>query len=170
MSIEEDLRRLARERAEAYEAAVASLDLDHPAMVFRQMRAYLFELENRRRIKRFEAGKLHLRLTGDGIQELRCDPMELTSGSRFEFTVKMRQQQGICRLLEFEFHLDLPAARSVGMVRIHLNPERPRDPLQVPQCHLHIGCGERAHVPFPIMSPRLTLHLVCEVIEPDIGV
>jgi predicted kinase len=37
LSIEEDLRRLARERAEAYEAAVASLDLDHPAMVFRQI-------------------------------------------------------------------------------------------------------------------------------------
>jgi len=33
-----------------------------------------------------------------------------------------------------------------------------------------IGGGKRAHVPFPVMSPRLTLQLVCDVMEPDVGV
>ena len=35
---------------------------------------------------------------------------------------------------------------------------------------LHVDGGERAHVPFPIMSPRLTLQLVCDVVEPDVGI
>lgn len=170
MTVESELQRLALERAEAYETAISALDLGDPARVYRQIRAYLAELEDHGRIKRFRENMLPLRAAQDGVQELRCVPIELTSGSRFEFTIKMRQQQGICRLIEFEFHLNLPPARNVDMVRIHLIPERPRDPLQVPQCHMHIGGGERAHVPFPIMSPRLILHLVCEVIEPDIGV
>jgi hypothetical protein len=54
------------------------------------------------------------------------------------------------------------------MIRIHLNREGGHDPLNVPQCHFHIG-DSKAHVPFPIMSPRLMVHLICEHIEPDLG-
>jgi hypothetical protein len=55
------------------------------------------------------------------------------------------------------------------MVRIHLNPATLHDPLRVPRCHLHVG-DSQAHIPFPIMNPRLILSLICEHIEPDFGV
>ncbi|MCX6636962.1 MAG: hypothetical protein NT090_18050 [Acidobacteria bacterium] len=71
-------------------------------------------------------------------------------------------------LKQFQFHVFLPGARSVQMVRIHLNSEAWHDPLAVPHCHLHIG-GSHAHVPFPIIHPQLILYLICEHIDPDFG-
>jgi hypothetical protein len=82
----------------------------------------------------------------------------------------MKKRQTGWRITQFQFHLHLPTIRNVDMVRIHLNVKRKQDPLVIPRCHLHIGGGKRAHVPFPIMSPRLTLQLVCELIEPDVGI
>src|SRR5207248_9864326 len=37
-------------------------------------------------------------------------------------------------------------------------PQRGADPLAVPRCHMHIG-DSKAPVPFPLMDPRLILHL-----------
>ena len=79
----------------------------------------------------------------------------------------MEQEQGGWLVKRFKFHLHL-ARRSINMVRIHLNQEGGHDPLNVPRCHFHIG-DSKAHIPFPIMSPRLTLHLLCEYVEPDLG-
>jgi hypothetical protein len=92
-----------------------------------------------------------------------------SSISSLDFNICMKKQQAGWRITQFKFHLRLPAERKVGMVRVHLNVERARDPLLVPRCHMHIGRGKRAHVPFPIMSPRLILQLVCDVMEPDVG-
>jgi hypothetical protein len=81
----------------------------------------------------------------------------------------MKKRQTGWQITQFKFHLHLPPARKVNMVRVHLNVKRTRDPLIVPRCHLHVGGGKRAHVPFPIMSPRLILQVLCDVIEPDVG-
>jgi hypothetical protein len=54
------------------------------------------------------------------------------------------------------------------MVRSHLNEISSHDPLAIPRCHMHIADSE-AHVPFPVMNPRLILYLICEHIEPDFG-
>jgi hypothetical protein len=78
-----------------------------------------------------------------------------------------REQRG-WRVMLFEFHLRLPSERNINMVRIELNSQASYDPL-IPRCHLHVG-GSQAHIPFPIMNPRLILSLVCEHIEPDFGI
>lgn len=70
---------------------------------------------------------------------------------------------------EFEFHIYLPDTRRVKMVRIHLNATASHDPLKVARCHMHIDDGD-AHVPFPVLNPRLILHLICEHLEPDFGI
>lgn len=110
---------------------------------------------------------VHLSQLKDGIDELACDAVRFASGSILDFNIRMKKLQTGWRITQFKFHLRLPAARKISMVRVHLNVEGTRDALVIPRCHLHIGGGKRAHVPFPIMSPRLTLQLVCDVIEPD---
>ena len=169
MRVEDDLRLLALEREDTFESALDALDLAPPDRLLRQLRAYLGDQEDYGRIKHFEEKSVQLILQKDGIQELDCQAVQFASGSRLDFKVRMKKQQRGWRITQFKFHLHLPNARKVSTVRIHLNMQRTRDPLVVPRCHLHIGGGRRAHVPFPIMSPRLTLHLVCNEIEPDIG-
>lgn len=170
MSVEDELQRLALEREDAFEAALDALDLDPPDRLLRQLRAYLAVQEDRRRIKHFAERSVRLSQQTGGIQELECHTVQFASGSRLDFNVRMQKEQTGWRITQFRFHLHLPTERNVAMVRIHLNVGRMRDPLVVPRCHLHVGGGERAHVPFPIMNPCLTLQLVCDVIEPDLGI
>lgn len=170
MRVEEELRRLALEREDAFESALDALDLDPPDLLLRQMRAYLADQEDHGRIGHFVEKSVQLSLRTDGIEELDCHAVQFASGSSLDFKVRMKKRQTGWRITQFQFHLHLPTIRNVDMVRIHLNVKRKQDPLVIPRCHLHIGGGKRAHVPFPIMSPRLTLQLVCELIEPDVGI
>jgi hypothetical protein len=169
LSLDDELKRLALQREQAFELALDDLDLEPPDRLLRQLRAYLADQEDYARIKQFEEKSVHLVQEADGIQELACDTVRFASGSMLDFKVRMEKHQTGWRIVQFMFHLRLPTTRMIGMVRIHLNTHRTRDPLIVPRCHIHIGDGKRAHVPFPIMSPRLTLHLLCNQIEPDIG-
>jgi len=175
LSIESELQRLALDRENAFESALDELDLDPPDFLLRQMRAYLADQEDRARIKHFAEKSVQLevlptsRKQPDVIQELKCGAVKFASGSSLNFNIRMKKEQAGWRMIQFKFHLRLPPERKVDMVRVHLNVMRMRDTLTVPRCHLHIGGGKRAHVPFPIMSPRLILQLVCDVIEPDVG-
>jgi hypothetical protein len=169
LSIEDELQRLALEREDAFDSALDELDLDPPDFLLRQMRAYLAEQVDHGRIKHSAEKSVQLSQQTDGIQELECHAIQFASGSSLDFNIRMKKQQTGWRITQFKFHLHLPPARKLSMVRVHLNVQRTRDALVVPRCHLHIGGGKRAHVPFPIMSPRLTLQLVCDVIEPDAG-
>ena len=169
MSIEHELQRLALNREEAFESALRELDLEPPDFLLRQMRAYLADQEDHGRIKHFAEKSVQLTQQRGGIQEMECNAVQFSSGSRLDFKISMKKQRAGWRITGFNFHLHLPAERKIGMVRVHLNVERARDPLVVPRCHMHIDGGKRAHVPFPIMSPRLILQLVCDAIEPDIG-
>jgi ABC-2 type transport system ATP-binding protein len=121
------------------------------------------------RIKHFAEKSVQLSQQTDGIQKLECLAVQFASGSSLDFNIRIKKQQTGWRMTDFEFNLQLPRARKVNMVCVHLNVSRTRDALVVPRCHLHIGGGKRVHVPFPIMSPRLTLQLVCDVLEPDVG-
>lgn len=169
MSIEDELQLLAIERESAFESALDELDLDPPDFLLRRMRAYLADQEDHARIRHFAEKSVQLKQLTDGFQELECHAVQFASGSRLDFNIRMQKKQTGWRMTQFKFHLRLPPARKVNMVRVHLNVNRTRDALIVPRCHLHIGGGKRAHVPFPIMSPRLTLQVVCDVIEPDVG-
>jgi len=169
LSIEDELQRLAIEREDAFESALDELDLDPPDLLLRQMRAYLGDQEDHGRIKHFAERSVQLSQQTGGIQELECRAVHFASGSSLDFNIRMKKQQTGWRITQFKFHLHLPPTRKVSMMRIHLNVNRTRDALVVPRCHLHIGGGKRAHVPFPIMTPRLTLQLVCDVVEPDVG-
>ena len=140
-----------------------------PDFLLRQMRAYLADQEDHGRIKHFAEKSVQLRQRTDGIQELECQAVKFTSGSSLDFNLRMKKKQTGWRITQFKFHLHMPPTRRVNMVRLHLNVNRTRDALVVPRCHLHIGGGKRAHLPFPIMSPLLTLQLVCDIIEPDVG-
>ena len=108
------------------------------------------------------------RVQGD-LNQLDCPKAEFSSGARLGFRVELEATQRGWLVRRFRFHLHLPPARSIDMVRIHLNSEASHDPLVVPRCHAHIG-RSLAHIPFPIMDPRLILHLICERLEPDFGV
>ena len=95
-----------------------------------------------------------------------CEEIEFRSDSRLSFNIEMEQARSGWLIRRFKYHLHL-ANRGINMLRIHLNPEGGHDPLDVPRCHFHIGDG-KAHIPFPIMHPRLMLYLLCEH-EPDLG-
>ena len=95
-----------------------------------------------------------------------CEEVEFQSDSRLSFKIKLEYDQRGWLVRQFKFDL-LLTGRSIRRVSIHLNASAAYDdPLKVPRCHFHIGNG-KAHIPFPIMSPRLMLHLLCEHIEPD---
>ena len=96
-----------------------------------------------------------------------CEDVEFRSDSRLSFNIQMEQEQAGWLVRRFRFRLHL-AGRSINKIQIHLNQEIGHDPLNVPRCHFHIG-DSKAHIPFPMMSPRLMLHLICEHIETDVG-
>ena len=172
MSWEDELRALARDRENAHEALLAQILVDHPATLLRQLRHYLAEQANRGKLKHTYDHSPRLETREGGLQELVCEDVEFRSDSSLNFNVLLGWQQAGWLIKRFEFHLHF-AGRSIKMVRIHLIQDRliqdrGHDPLDVPRCHFHIG-DSRAHIPFPIMSPRLILHLICEHIEADVG-
>lgn len=166
MSWQAELEALAHDREDAAEAILAQMTVDNPGTLLRQLRHYLAEQANRGRLNRtYDVPRLDA--LEDGLQELVCEDVEFRSDSSLNFNVLLEREQAGWLVKRFEFHLHF-ARRSINMVRIHLNQDRGRDPLTVPRCHFHIG-DSNAHIPFPIMSPRLMLHLICEHIEADVG-
>jgi hypothetical protein len=160
---------LAREREDAYENALATMDVNGSSQL-RDLRAYLGRLFDRKCIKEPVEKAVQLQQEKDGVNKLTCSSVKFVSESRLEFTIWMEPQPPGWRISEFEFNLILPRQRDITAVLVHLNAERGRDCLKVPRCHLQIGrAGKhgKAHIPFPVMSPLLMLHLICEVIEPD---
>jgi hypothetical protein len=109
-----------------------------------------------------------LRTTQGGLEELTCPGAEFASGGRLVFDIQLENTQRGWLVKRFRFHVALPPSRNIHMVRIHLNRETLHDPLRIPRYHLHVG-DSAAHIPFPIMNPRLILSLICEYIEPDFG-
>ena len=167
MSLDDDLLALAGHREDAYQSSLAQMVLDHPGTLRRQLRHYLAEQSNRGRLKKTYDHVPQLKTHSGNIQELVCEEVEFKSDAKLDFNIELEQQQTGWFVKRFKFDLRL-SGRVIAMVRIHLNQERGRDALKVPRCHLHLGQSE-AHIPFPIMSPRLVVHLICEHLEPDIG-
>ena len=166
MKWEDELERLAREREQAYQLSLSEMILDNPGALRRQLRHYLAEQTNRRKLKRtYECPRLDIH--PEGVNELVCENVEFHSESRLNFNIRMVHERVGWLVKQFKFDLHL-RGRDINMLRIHLNQTVGYDPLRVPRCHFHIGDSE-AHIPFPIMSPRLMLHLICEHIEPDLG-
>jgi|ERR1039457_249977 hypothetical protein len=168
MSIEGELLRLAREREAATEDAVNRMLLDTPDSVRRQLRAYLSRQVDCGRMKRTNEKIPRLAAIEGGLNQLACPEVQFSSGARLTFDIQLENKQGGWLVRRFRFHVSLPRPRSIRMVRIHLNAETGYNPLAVPRCHLHID-NSHAHVPFPIMDPRLMLHIICEHVEPDLG-
>ncbi len=170
LNFDGELKRLARDREQACEDAIAAIQVDATGQLLRQLRAYLSRQEDYKRIKGPIGDVIKLDRSEGGAEELECKSVEFESESRLEFQIRMEPKQPGWRIKQFRFHLHLPGSSGVTMVRVHLNPQSTHNSLEVPRCHLHIGRGGdhgQAHIPFPVMSPLLMLHLICEVIEPD---
>lgn len=167
MSLEEELLSLARERESASEANLAKMWLDHPSKLRLQLRSDLAGQVDLGRLKRSDDRVVKLNPPAKGLQELVCPAVEFRSDSKLDFKIQLEKQQQGWLIRRFWFHLHL-SGRKIQMVRIHLNDKVGYDPLRIPRCHFHIG-DSKAHIPFPIMSPRLMVHLICEHIEPDLG-
>ncbi len=150
------------------QAALDELDMDQPHLLLRQLRHYLSRQADHGRLRNLKEKAIELVTVSERSQELTCHYLRFKSGSELTFRIRLDQRHVGWFLKQFQFHVKLAQPRRVGMVRIHLDPENRFDPLSVPRCHLHVD-NSRPHVPFPIISPRLILHLVCEHIEPDIG-
>lgn len=167
MRWEDELTELAQERENVCQANFSQIMVDHPGNLRLQLRSYLAVQADYHRLKRTYDNRPRLDTHAEGLQELVCDEVEFQSDSRLDFKVEMRREGTGWLIQRFQFHLHL-AGRSINMIRIHLNQDVGHDPLRVPRCHFHIGDSE-AHIPFPLMSPRLMLHLICEHIEVDLG-
>jgi hypothetical protein len=165
----EKLLQLAREREDRTGGALAEMLLEPPDQLQREVRHYLSRQVDYDRMKRTDEKFPQLTQVQGGLNELACPGAEFSSGARLEFCVQLKETQQGWLVKRFRFHVHLAQARSIDMVRIHLNEVTSYDPLAVPRCHMHIG-NSRAHIPFPIMDPRLTLHLICDYLEPDFGV
>jgi len=165
-----ELDRLAREREEACEAALSTMQLEAAGQLLRELRTYLSRQQDHRWIKGPVDKAIGLRRLEGGVDELDCPSVEFVSESRLEFTIRLEPRPPAWRIRQFRFHLYPPRHRDIGTLRIHLNPQRWHDSLRVPRCHFHVARGResgKAHIPFPVMNPLLMLHLICEVIEPD---
>jgi hypothetical protein len=164
---EDELLLIARARESASEANLASMWLEHPAKLRLQLRSDLGRQVDLGRLRRSDDRVVILNPLVNGLQELVCPDIELRSDSKLNFKIELEELQQGWLVRRFKFHLHLPG-RKIQMVRIHLNDKVGHDPLRVPRCHFHIG-DSKAHIPFPVMSPRLMVHLICEHIEPDLG-
>jgi len=167
LSLEDELLSMAWERESVSEANVANMWLDHPGKLRRQLRSDLARQVDLKKLKRSDDRVVNLNPGTNSLQELVCPGVEFWSDSKLNFKVELEELQQGWIVKRFQFHLHL-SGRNIQMVRIHLNQRVGRDPLKVPRCHFHIG-DSKAHIPFPIMSPRLMVHLICEHIEPDLG-
>ncbi len=167
MNPEDELLLMARERESASEASLASMWLDHPSKLRLQLRSDLARQVDLDRLKRSDDRVVSLNPPANGLQELVCPDVEFRSDSKLNFKIELKGLQQGWLVRRFWFHLHL-SGRKIQMVRIHLNDKVGHDPLRVPRCHFHVG-DSKAHIPFPIMSPRLMVHLICEHIGPDLG-
>jgi hypothetical protein len=166
VNIENELLRLAREREDKAEGALTEMLLEPPDRLRRQLRDYLSRQVDHGRMKRADERIVQLVELLGGDKALACRKAEFSSGARLEFRIQLEATQPGWLVKQFHFHLHLPRARSINTVRIHLKPKAWHDPLEIPRCHMHIG-NSRAHIPFPIMDPRLILYLICKHLEPD---
>ncbi len=169
LSAEQDLLRLARDRDRQMEAVLGAMLIESPARLGRELRQDLLRQFDHKRINDTHGRVPQLATVAGGMNELTCSGAEFADGGRLLFNIQLGESQRGWLVKRFRFHLHLPPSRSVKTVRIHLNPETWHDPMRIPRCHLHVG-DSGAHIPFPIMNPRLILSLVCEYIEPDFGV
>lgn len=166
MSLDDELIALAREHEKSYELTRTCTIHESPSMLLRQLRAYLARLADHRKLKRtYEQPRSETKT--NNITALIAEGIEFASDSVFSFKIFLEQRQHGWLMREFEFHLAL-VGRRVQHIRIHLKRDGAYDPLRVPRCHVHIDTSD-PHIPFPIMNPRLTVHLICEHIEPNIG-
>ena len=165
MSWEDDLQSLARDREEEYQSRISQMVLDHPGTLRRQLRHYLAEQANRGTLKKTYDNVPRLVTHDENVHELVCEGVEFWSDSRLSFEIKLERDQRGWLVRQFRFEL-LLTGRSINRFSVHLNAAAGYDPLKIPRCHFHVGNTE-AHIPFPIMSPRLTLHLLCEYIEAE---
>jgi hypothetical protein len=167
LSWEDDLLSMAWERERASEATIATTLLEHPGRLRRELRHDLARQADFGRLKHSDDQVVNLSPPINSRQALTCPEVEFCSDSKLNFMIELEQQQQGWLLKRFKFHLHLPTRR-IQVIRIHLNEQVERDPVRVPRCHFHIG-DSRAHIPFPIIGPRLMVHLICEHIEPDLG-
>jgi len=167
LSLDDELLFLAREREGVSEANLANMWLDHPSKLRLQLRSDLARQVDLGRLKHSDDRVVNLNSLANGCQELVCPAIEFQSDSMLNFKIELEVLQKGWLVRRFQFHLQL-SGRSIQMVRIHLNHKIGHDPLRIPRCHFHIG-DSKAHIPFPIMSPRLMVNLICEHIEPDLG-
>jgi hypothetical protein len=159
---DEILSQLARERESEIQDALSSMRLDPPDRLLRELRYYISRQVDYKRLRHTEEKIIQLAVIEGGITELTCPEAKFSSGTKLEFQIQLESAQGGWLVRCFRFHVSLAESRPViEMVRIHLNREASRDPLEIPRCHLHID-NSRAHIPFPIMDPRLILHFICE--------
>jgi hypothetical protein len=142
--------------------------LEPPDVLRRQLRTYLSRQVDHGRIEHTDEKIPRLATVEAGLNELTCPDLGFSSGARLQFKIRLAKDRRGWLIKQFRFHIHLSHKRSVKMVRIYLRAEAWHDPLAVPRCHMHIG-DSQAHVPFPVMDPRLILHLICEHIAPDFG-
>lgn len=150
------------------ETALGAMLIESPALFGRHLRQDLSRQIDSGRMKRTDDRIPQLAAVPGGLNELECPGAEFADGGRLLFNIQLEESQRGWLIKRFRFHLHLPPSRNIKMVRIHLNPETWHDPVRIPRCHLHVG-DSSAHIPFPIMNPRLILSLICEHIEPDFG-
>lgn len=168
MKVEDELKQLAHDRESATQATLEGMPFE-PDRLRRQIREYLSRQVERDRMKRLNDGVPQLTKIQSDLYELTCQEAEFSDGGQLLFQIQLQESRLGWLVKRFKFHLQLPSSRNINMVRIELNSEASYDPLKVPRCHVHIG-DSGAHIPFPIMNPRLILCLICEHIEPDFSI
>lgn len=144
------------------------MGLEPPSRLLRQLRADLSRQVDKGRIGRMIEKIPRLDTVEGGLNELTCPRLTFSSGTKLDFKIQLEEHQAGWLVKRYQFHVHLPDERRIKMVRIHLNLDPSHDPLKTPRCHFHID-ESKAHIPFPIINPRLILHLICEHIEPDFG-
>jgi hypothetical protein len=167
LSLERELLELARQRDRATRAALDELIVRGPDYLLRQIRHYMSRQADHGKFRNLRERAIELTQIDEISQELSTN-LDFSSGSKLTFKIRLTRNQRGWTVAQFQFHVKLTQPRRVGMVRIHLNATDGYDPLAIPRCHIHVD-SSRPHVPFPVSDPRLILHLVCEHIEPDIG-
>lgn len=152
------------------------IDLDAPASVFRQIRAYLFaqdrdmatgnDVYNSIKASKASHG---LFVIGYGPQfDKGPDPAQFhfRSGSRLSFGITLEDRNGRSGLVAFRFHLEAPAEiQTPRFLRFELRNKHHDSPLQEPICHVHPG-SNHFRLPLPAMSPFDVLDRIFYVVEP----
>jgi hypothetical protein len=169
LSIEDELLELARARDAGMEVALSEMDPGAPNILRSQLRAYLSRQADHGRIKHAASSIPEMTTLEGGVIRLSCHDLVFVSGSTLTFEITLDKNQAGWIIKEFQFHVRLRPKRKVSMVRIHLNETSSwHDALRIPRCHFHVDESE-PHLAFPILNPRLLLHVMCEQIEPDFG-